>query len=95
MSSFGDLLDEETLIDINKIKDKERTNIKKCAGLMKLMSIYKTSNGIYHKNSIFYSSKLSIFGSMIFILLVAMVIISKVKSLGTLSGIDTYSMSLH
>ena len=62
---------------------------------MKTMSIYKTGNGIYHKNSIFYSSKLSIFGSMTFILLVALVIISKVNSLGTLSGIDIFSMSLN
>ena len=37
---------------------------KKCWQLFKLFSIYKTPNGIFHKNKVFYVTKLSLIASM-------------------------------
>ena len=44
---------------------------KKCWEIFKLTSIYKTPNGIFHKNKVFYVTRLSLVGSiglMIFII---------------------------
>ena len=52
-------------------------------------------NGIYHRKNLFYSSVLSLVGSMIFILLVVFTLLDKVQSIGKLEGIYEYSMSLN
>ena len=76
MDSVASFDSEEEVDNFDEIiKDNTIPLRKKCWQIIKLASIYKTPNGIFHKNKVYYVTKLSLIGSVTLMILIATIII--------------------
>ena len=67
---------------------------RKCWKLIKLASIFKTSNGIFHQKKIFYVTRLSMIGSIFLVLGIIMVFLLSINSLGSLVKVNQFFSSI-